>query len=885
MSSSSLLSSSADRIRQLAGAEEGLDVVLQGNVAFAMGCARGGIHAADGYPGTPSTEVIHRVLRHLQDRMRVGWSVNEAVAVGLGFGYSMAGADVVITMKVPGLFQAADAVASSSFYHARRGALVLYIASDFTPSSTQYVVDPRYFLKSCFIPILEPRDHQEMLRAAPLAARLAREHRCPVAVLSSGILCHSEGLVRLGPRQEVPRLDLGLDFTRFMNLPRITRINYDRAVQERLPALLAAAESGGQSRIEWHDRSLGVVTHGVTELHLREVWDALPLRPSLLSLGQTFPLPRKMLRCFVEGLNAPPLVVGDGLRFVQEEMRSLGLPARGKDLLDTRTEWSPESLRSCLLAELEASGEHGSSGDHGRSLKLSGTRAKEPSAEGDGPDSSDRTLAVERPPGICAGCPYRAFGLVLSKLKKRKKVVASFGDIGCNSLLYFLEGIDTCLCMGAADSKRQGVVLADPSLAARTISVIGDSTECHSGLGSTRNAVFRNIPGVKVVLDNFTTAMTGGQPAPSSPVNLAGEPTRFDLKAALTAEGAEVHPVDAYDIEAVEAALRSALDRAADGRGLNVLLLRGACILELPRSLRLPSLKIDRELCRRCDRCLICPGLEKDPEGYPVFTHLCSGCGGQLAVCAQRCRFGAIVPVDGAARSSATSPRAGLLPPLPEQVSGELPRGPFEGLPPAIRVAVRGVGGQGNLFLGKVLAELALLAGYKNVVKGETHGMAQLGGAVISTFACGEVHSPLLLPGSADALVVLEESEVLRPGFLGLLKSRGVILLNRTRIIPPGLDPEAYPSTERILEQLRGRRVVHIDGLDLARSLGDQLGRSVNVIVLGRLATLAPFSTIPLPLWQESILRSSPTEPLQRANLAAFYAGRALGGGGRGPGG
>ena len=101
--------------------------------------------------------------------------------------------------------------------------------------------------------------------------------------------------------------------------------------------------------------------------------------------------------------------------------------------------------------------------------------------------------------------------------------------------------------MGAADSKRQGVVIADPSLAGKVISVLGDSTECHSGLDSTRNAVFKKVPGVKVVLDNYITAMTGGQPAPTSPENLAGERNQFDLTAALRAEGAEVQLVDAFD--------------------------------------------------------------------------------------------------------------------------------------------------------------------------------------------------------------------------------------------------------------------------------------------------------------------------------------------------
>ena len=47
-----------NEIQQLCDEAAGTNKVLQGNIAFAVGCVRAGIHAADGYPGTPSTEAI-----------------------------------------------------------------------------------------------------------------------------------------------------------------------------------------------------------------------------------------------------------------------------------------------------------------------------------------------------------------------------------------------------------------------------------------------------------------------------------------------------------------------------------------------------------------------------------------------------------------------------------------------------------------------------------------------------------------------------------------------------------------------------------------------------------------------------------------------------------
>ena len=104
---------------------------------------------------------------------------------------------------------------------------------------------------------------------------------------------------------------------------------------------------------------------------------------------------------------------------------------------------------------------------------------------------------VPRPPMICAGCPYTLFAGVISKLKKRGKIEAIFGDIGCNALLYFMDALETGLAMGASDSQRQGFVIARPDKAAKCISIIGDGTECHSGMDATRNTRVQEGAGSK----------------------------------------------------------------------------------------------------------------------------------------------------------------------------------------------------------------------------------------------------------------------------------------------------------------------------------------------------------------------------------------------------
>ncbi|MFH1936803.1 MAG: pyruvate ferredoxin oxidoreductase, partial [Bacteroidota bacterium] len=212
-------------------------LILQGNTAFALGVIHAGYHAATGYPGTPSTEVIDKSLATVQDKILVGWSVNEAVAVSVGLGHAMAGMDTLVTMKIPGLFQAGDALTTTAFFSVEAGALVILAVTDYIPSSTQHVIDARYFLASTRLPVLEPRDHQEMYDIARIAADMSRQFNTPVVVLASGMLAHSEALIKTHEARVVKQKELPANLKQWMNLPVIARANYNKATTERIPLI------------------------------------------------------------------------------------------------------------------------------------------------------------------------------------------------------------------------------------------------------------------------------------------------------------------------------------------------------------------------------------------------------------------------------------------------------------------------------------------------------------------------------------------------------------------------------------------------------------------------------------------------------------------------
>jgi indolepyruvate ferredoxin oxidoreductase, alpha subunit len=830
------------RFNEIVESKPGSKFILQGNEAFALGVVHAGYHAADGYPGTPSTEVIDKSLKYVQGKITVGWSVNEAVAIGVAVGHSIAGSDTVVTMKIPGVFQAGDVITTSAFYTADAGALVIYAATDYVPSSTQHVIDSRYFFSASRLPIIEPRNHQDLYEAAFFAADISRKFKTPVIILTSGILAHSEGLVVTRETRIITRRPLPEKLHNWMLMPGIARANYNNATRERIPQIQEWLVDADLITEEKGEDDWGIILCGESNIIVREALKNIGKKPSILSLGMTYPLPKERIRKFSSGIKGKIFVFEDGDTYLENQIRLLSIPVIGKEENSIITDWSPQMVIEQLSKHFDV--------NYKINKKIIDIKP------------------LARPPSICPGCPYRAFALSVDKLKKKKKIYAAFGDIGCSTLLYFLNALDTVCCMGASDSNRQGFVLSLPEYASKTISIIGDSCECHTGLDATRNAIFRHTPGVKVILDNSITAMTGGQPAPSSKTNLAGMPNTFNLKRAVEAEGGRMVVVDSYNMEKVEKALTEALEEAEKGQ-FTTLILEGLCINEVDSKKKIRKISRNYDLCKRCFRCNICPGIEFDDEKKPHFTNLCTYCGSSTPVCMQRCPFGAIIYDDNATGKTTT--------PAFEKVKEiKIPSIENIKLPESLRLAIRGIGGQGNLFFGKALSEIILRTPYSktNIVKGDTHGMAQLGGPVISTFSCGAVYSPVLAPGSVDVLIVMEVSEVLRPEFLDLLKPNGTIVFNDFKVLPVTAKKEDYPDVNKIYDALKEYNIIKIDANKISYELGDVTGKTANVVVLGLLSTIAPFNKIPEEIWLNALMAISPNEIIKAANKLSFEAGR-----------
>ena len=125
---------------------------------------------------------------------------------------------------------------------------------------------------------------------------------------------------------------------------------------------------------------------------------------------------------------------------------------------------------------------------------------------------------------------------------------------------------------------------------------------------------------------------------------------------------------------------------------------------------------------------------------------------------------------------------------------------------------ISGVGGQGVLFITRLLAEAAILKGL-TVFTAETHGMAQRGGIVLSHLKVGDFYSPLIRPFQADGLIALKAEAF--NAHEHYLKPNSWAVVNQ----------------KQVPRQIKNNSIFATDADQLARKI-DNI-RSINLIMLG----------------------------------------------------
>ncbi len=494
-----------------------------------------GVALGSGYPGTPSTEILehfHAIGGHAQ------WAPNEKVALEVGLGAAFGSAAALVTMKHVGLNVAADPLFTAA-YSGVPGALVVVSADDPGMASSQNEQDNRRYAVAAGVPMLEPADSQEAYDFTIAAFEVSARWHLPVLLRMTTRVCHSKTLVHLPAvekRHAAPHFQR--DIAGRVMVPMHARQAH-RRLRQKLAEIAAWNETSALNRVVEGNRSLGIITSGVTFMHACE---AAP-QASLLKLGLTYPLPIARIRRFVETCDSC-VVIEENDPYLFEQIRAAGIPVEQK----------PEMYR---FGELNVA----------RVRRLL-----------DGDTSPEPPPPPGKAPQLCPGCPHRATFAVLKKLDC---IVA--GDIGCYTLgaLPPLSAMDSQLCMGASIGMGLGLRHVLPETEARrVVSVIGDSTFVHSGITGLVEMLYNPPPTghVVLILDNGTTAMTGLQDHPGTGRTLSQEQTgRFVLEDVACSLGLDsVTTVDPVaDSERFERVLREALA----GNRLSVIVVRRRCIL------------------------------------------------------------------------------------------------------------------------------------------------------------------------------------------------------------------------------------------------------------------------------------------------------------------
>lgn len=590
--------------------------LLSGNEALARGAWEAGVRVAAGYPGTPSTEILETLAP--MPGVYAEWSPNEKVTLDVAVGAAYAEARSLAVMKHVGLNVAADSLFYASITGLEAG-LVIICADDPGMHSSQGEQDSRRYAKFARLPCLEPTDSQEAKDMVSLALDLSERFDTPVLLRTTTRISHSYGIVELHPERDFSQIPekpaYKIDPVKYVMVPANARQRHP-VMERRIAQIAEYANDFACNQVEYRERHLGIVAHGVAYQYAKEVFP----QASFCKLGMTYPLPAKLIADFASKVER--LIVVEELDpVIEEELKLAGISCEGKSIFPLVGELSPEVVRESAIAA---------------SLLPESSRPARVHLE--------RPPLSPRPPVLllCPGCPHRGVFVVLCKLK-----VVVNGDIGCYTLGFLppLTALHTCGCMGASVGVAHGVNKA--GIQQKNVAVIGDSTFFHSGIPALLNVAYNRGNVVTIILDNRTTAMTGHQQHPGTSYTLQQRETAaIDLESLVRALGIQhVHVVDPFDVAKLESVLSQCL--ACDEPSV-VIAQRECALLPRARGAYMP-LRIDSTKCIACGTCrrIGCPAISKSDELYPknarpkskIDPLLCTGC----EVCAQVCPANAIL--------------------------------------------------------------------------------------------------------------------------------------------------------------------------------------------------------------------------------------------------
>lgn len=586
-------------------------LILTGNQAVGRGFWEAGGVIAASYPGSPTVEILESLKEYPEIHSQ--WGANEKVALEIAMGGSFAGARSMVSMKHVGINIASDPL--MTFTQTKtKGGFLLVVGDDPGLTSSQNEQDSRFWGRFANAAVFEPSNPQEARDYVIEGLRISEEFNTPVIIRLTTRLCHARGIVDTDDRYEPAIEGFIEDQSRYCMLPPYANIQ-QYFMKERIKKLQTFNNNSDRNILEEsEDADTLIITSGLTYQYLKE----LNIKASIFKLSMVFPLPVEKIREISKAYSRI-IIIEELAPFIEENLRAQGIEVYGKEFFPFTGEITTEVLREGLYKA-------------GLMETAPGFKERD-------------TGILSRTPMLCAGCPHRP---IFHILKKARATVV--GDIGCYSLgiLEPFEVHKTNISMGASLGEAIGMAIAQRKAGKPKpiVATIGDGTFFHSGLPGFVDMAKTRENITVIVMDNRTTAMTGGQVSPTTG-DYFKDSYEFSLNIPeiLKAFGVkDITVVDQFKYKETRDAILSAMKRD----GLSVIVTTRPCALNF--KIKDPHYYVDDSICISCRSCIgvNCPPISmklyegKSKKNSYINPDMCVGC----SVCSQVCPVGAIKKIE-----------------------------------------------------------------------------------------------------------------------------------------------------------------------------------------------------------------------------------------------
>lgn len=932
--------------------EEGAEV-FTGNELIVKGALESRVALITGYPGSPVSDIfdVAHANRELLKKHGIlaEMANNEALAVARLNGSRMAGVRAMAIMKSVGLHVAADGLALGNLSEpTNAGGSIVVVGDDPWIESTQINNDSRYLSQHLHMPILEPGTFQEIKDWVGIAFELSSLANLYLTYLVTTNQADGGGTVWVRPNQypavstqrpvamDSSRIDLDRNvllpprtWAREATLPQRFDTLLQAARQRQLNVLKIPSPPAGREKMEGEGEQfpIGFISSGLSYCYLEHALTELGLsgRFPILKLGLTYPVDPEIVLNLAQQVEAI-YVIEEKRGFIESQVlqilhnarqatpHSAPSPARGEGTKLWGKKFphglpgipAERGLNASLIAQ------------HLLPLLLSRSTVLSDSERAvlrreqailEATEHQTVTLPT-RTPTFCPGCPHRDSSSVLLEVKKdfldrnymkrvhdREPVDLIFhGETGCFTMLMFEPNkmlMHNYSGMGLGGGTGAGL---DPFVTNKQVVFLGDSTFFHSGMIAISDSIKSGQDITYIILDNKTTAMTGHQPTPGTPMNLMGEETfTQNIEQILRGMADRSIPVQRVNPEYRES-YRQLLEDMILKDGIKIIIADKECGITYHRRIRQErktefrrrgfvseerNVNITPEVCEFCLECTRttgCPGLtiEETLYGPKIVTEMTHCVNDSACAKVKACPSFEEVII----RRSAVSDETVLLPSFDHLPAPVLPQ-----VRGAWNVYTAGVGGMGAGLVSAVIVQAAQCDGFR-VLFLDKKGLAIRNGGVFGHILLskeGGVLSPLVPYGKADLLLgidILEAARGLDPAnpmrVAHPSRTRAVVntAVNPTVLMLMGKDQSQVPLCEEAIRSnvlpggYWGQNVSAVSD----HYFGSKL--YVNMILLG---VAVQSGTLPVsPVALEWAIRQSVSKDDRQVNLDAFRLGRVL---------